>query len=407
MTPAHMMLMQRFRRLRLLLAGAVVAAAALWAAAAGVAAMALVAFVNAGRLPAGVAVVVAAAGAGMAMLWRARAVWSVECVALWLEEHVPELKYALLTVVGSRYAATMSVAGEGHSRLVAMVDQADLEQVVRHSVGRLLAWAFGAVVLSGGAISLLKASAIGLPAEAAGRPVQVLGNRLAKLRAEIVPPAYSGLPHTTVDDPTAVPGLYGTTIRFLGNGPPDGIVGIVPTDTIARDTVPAVAAMEGGDGWVIPVPMPKLAGVLRFEDRQYRRVLSLEPLVDSAPRLVLRAPAKDTTWRWDQPPKGQLTLEAEIEDDYGIGSAFFEILLSTGSAETYKTSDRSTPRVAFGGKRTGVLRARVSYQELQLRQGAVLHIRAIAYDTNDVAVEVCDTVKVASAYLLEYDFSAR
>ena len=45
---------------------------------------------------------------------------------------------------------------------------------------------------------------------------------------------------------------------------------------------------------------------------------------------------------------------------------------------------------------------------LQLATGVpVLTVVRTAYDTNDVAVEVCDTVKVASAYLLEYDFSAR
>jgi GntR family transcriptional regulator len=45
---------------------------------------------------------------------------------------------------------------------------------------------------------------------------------------------------------------------------------------------------------------------------------------------------------------------------------------------------------------------------LQLPAGApVLTVVRTAYDTNDVAVEVCDTVKVASAYLLEYDFTAR
>jgi GntR family transcriptional regulator len=47
-------------------------------------------------------------------------------------------------------------------------------------------------------------------------------------------------------------------------------------------------------------------------------------------------------------------------------------------------------------------------QALQLGSGApVLSVVRTAYDTNDVAVEVCDTVKVASAYLLEYDFTAR
>lgn len=47
-------------------------------------------------------------------------------------------------------------------------------------------------------------------------------------------------------------------------------------------------------------------------------------------------------------------------------------------------------------------------RQLELGPGVpVLTVVRTAYDTNDVAVEVCDTVKVASAYLLEYDFSAR
>lgn len=37
----------------------------------------------------------------------------------------------------------------------------------------------------------------------------------------------------------------------------------------------------------------------------------------------------------------------------------------------------------------------------------VLTVLRTAYDTNDVAVEVCDTVKVAPSFLLEYEFPAR
>jgi GntR family transcriptional regulator len=47
-------------------------------------------------------------------------------------------------------------------------------------------------------------------------------------------------------------------------------------------------------------------------------------------------------------------------------------------------------------------------QSLQLGAGVpVLTVVRTAYDANDVAVEVCYTVKLASAYLLEYDFAAR
>ena len=47
-------------------------------------------------------------------------------------------------------------------------------------------------------------------------------------------------------------------------------------------------------------------------------------------------------------------------------------------------------------------------RQLELEPGVpVLTVLRTAYDTDDVAVEVCDTVKAASAYLLEYEFPAR
>ena len=45
---------------------------------------------------------------------------------------------------------------------------------------------------------------------------------------------------------------------------------------------------------------------------------------------------------------------------------------------------------------------------LQLPPGVpVLTVVRTAYDTAGTAVEVCDTVKAAYAYVLEYDFPAR
>lgn len=47
-------------------------------------------------------------------------------------------------------------------------------------------------------------------------------------------------------------------------------------------------------------------------------------------------------------------------------------------------------------------------RELRLESGVpVLSVLRTAYDTSDVAVEVCASVKVASAYVLEYDFPTR
>lgn len=47
-------------------------------------------------------------------------------------------------------------------------------------------------------------------------------------------------------------------------------------------------------------------------------------------------------------------------------------------------------------------------RQLELEPGVpVLTVLRTAYDTDGAAIEVCDTVKVASAYLLEYEFPAR
>ncbi len=47
-------------------------------------------------------------------------------------------------------------------------------------------------------------------------------------------------------------------------------------------------------------------------------------------------------------------------------------------------------------------------RQLELEAGVpVLTVLRTAYDVDELAVEVCDTVKVASAYLLEYEFPAR
>ncbi|KZM69264.1 GntR family transcriptional regulator [Nocardia terpenica] len=47
-------------------------------------------------------------------------------------------------------------------------------------------------------------------------------------------------------------------------------------------------------------------------------------------------------------------------------------------------------------------------RELEIGAGVpVITVVRTAYDMNDVAVEVCDTVKIATAYVLEYEFAAR
>ncbi len=390
-TMSGVMPMQRVRRARAILACTLLGATVLWSGATGLGILALFAVAPIDRMPAIAALfwplaIAAMLGTSAVSLWRARGVWSLERVALWLEERTPELQYALVTVVDPRYAAGPVSSGERHAALLAAAGRADMETLVRRSVTRTLMGAVAAVLVTGAAVRLLHVTA-SLGGIGPRRDVVVapLGNRLTKLRAEIIPPAYSGLPRRTVSDPTTVAGLVGTEILFLGEGPPVGVTAVLDRDTLVKDTLAAHAAGEAGAAWALRVPMPTLPGLIRLQDRSYHRSVVLEPVPDSVPQVWLRQPVRDTTWRWDQPPRGELLLEAELADDYGIQSAFFEILVSTGGVEHFETKDKSTPRVRFGGRRHGTLRATVSYAALGVGQGTVVHIRAVAYDNNTVA----------------------
>ncbi|MCU1685324.1 MAG: GntR family transcriptional regulator [Amycolatopsis sp.] len=94
---------------------------------------------------------------------------------------------------------------------------------------------------------------------------------------------------------------------------------------------------------------------------------------------------------------GELAAGTAIEQaDTGPGGLYARL------EETGHILDRFTEEV---GARMPVAEER---QSLGISPGTpVLTVLRTAYDTKGMAVEVCDTVKVAPAYLLQYDFPAR
>ena len=81
----------------------------------------------------------------------------------------------------------------------------------------------------------------------------------------------------------------------------------------------------------------------------------------------------------------------------------------TGSGGIYaRLEENGHPLARFTEEVTARMPTPEERRQLELEPGVpVLTVLRTAYDADDVAVEVCDTVKVASAYLLEYDFPAR
>ena len=172
------------------------ARALLWALAAGTALLAIVALIDmmigvprALRMLAIPAAVIAALGVAAYALWRGRRVRSLPAVALWLEERVPALRYALVTALDAPLPSSYL------ERDIAAVNWAP---VIRRALGHAL---LPPLVLLAAAATLLFALPAGvrvrISAPRAGdsllRPAAgEIRNRLSPLVAEVIPPAYTG-----------------------------------------------------------------------------------------------------------------------------------------------------------------------------------------------------------------------
>ncbi|HEU4588184.1 MAG TPA: DUF4175 family protein [Gemmatimonadales bacterium] len=374
--------LQRVQRARRRLVVAIALVALCWAATAAMAVLIVATAGNAfATLPAvlRLAVIPAAALAmlvatGM-VLWRGRAARSLEEVALWIEDRRPELRFALVTAIDPRVAPV-----EQHPALHAAAAAADIEDVVNRAWRRSLGWALLGVVLAGLLVAvldpraLLNAARSELAERVGPKPAAPMANRLASIRAKVVPPAYTRQPATTIDQPNDIAALIGARITVGGSGPAEGVTGALGKDSLA--------ASADGKRWALGVTMPKEPAVLTLRDRQYQRLLVLEPRTDSAPTVQLKLPANDTTYQ--TVPKGRLTLEASVGDDIGLAYGYFEYMLSTGSQESFETKLSTGPQVKFGNARAAMLRDVINLDTMKLAPGSVLHIRAVAFDFNDV-----------------------
>jgi len=313
-------------------------------------------------------------GAGV-ILWWGRRARSLGHVALWVEERQPELRYALVAAVDPRF----SVA-ELSRELVENASGADVEGIVRRSVRRAVGRALvscaiaGAVLALLGPRDLLRAAATEFARRTGSRAGAPMASRLTPLRAEVLPPRYSRLPDQTLVEPTTVAALIGSGVAFKGNGPASGV-----TLAVGTDVRPAA---EGTVGWSGTLVMPKDPAVVTLRDRQYQRLVVLAPRVDSAPNVMLRLPVHDTTYQ--TVPRGLLTVEAGATDDIGLAYGYFEYLVSTGSEESFQTAASESPREEFNNARSGMVHATINLDTMKLVPGSVLHIRAVAFDYNDV-----------------------
>lgn len=344
-----------------------------------------------------------AVGAGVAvsamLAWRSRHLRSVGRVALWLEEKVPALEYALVTAV--ERSDTRGISAEADAGIEAAVARQRLSVTTRSAFGRTIGPGIAAAIFAALLLYVSPSAAFGggglFPGARFGAPAgsESEGSRLEDLGVQVIPPQYSRERRIVLTDPSSIAALVGSRIIIRGEGDPDGVTGIVGSSALG------VATLRGG--WSASLVMPAKPAALTLRDRDFERIIVLEPRTDNPPRIVLTSPARDSTLR---AARLTLRLEASATDDIGLGAGYFEYLITTGSGEIFSARTLTTPVVQFNGARRGSLAATLDLATLNLNQGDVVSIRAITQDVNTLSgpgLATSDTRTYRIARADEYD----
>lgn len=392
---------ERVARTQRLIGAAAVAQSLAWGAACTFAVLAVISFVS--LLKPGfdkdteTNLIVAIIGGLMVagwFIWRARRFTSVNRVALWIEERIPELEYSLVTALehsDSPFSGGMEAQVERQN--VGGVTLAALRRKLGPAIGAL---AVAAVVLYvSPSTAFGRAGILGRLAGSASSKLAPAANKLEDIEARVTPPAYTGERTVILDDPTSITALVGSRVVIHGRGSASGVTGSVNNA--------AVGIGDSDGGWSLSLAMPARPSALTLKDRSYDRIIVLDPRADAPPKIALTSPTRDTTLRAAQLV---IQLNANATDDVGLRGAYFEYLITTGSGEIFNARTVTTPIVSFGGSRTGSIRATLDLASLKLNQGDVVSIRAIAQDGNTLTgpgLATSDTRTFRIARADEYD----
>ena len=391
---------ERVRRTRSALATAIAVRAILWAivAALGVAAVGIVLTRRAGLSTTTAAWGVAWLVAIGVLVWLLSP-WrrlTVPRVALWIEERVPRLQYALVTAVEP-------VGTEAHvaAALSEQVSKVSWSAETRAAIARTLARPAMAIVAA--ALALTVARRVDVAA-ARAPDTTVSGTStatrnaavpFARLAAVVRTPAYAGGRVVRIESPASVAALVGSSVSLEAPGDGAGIT--------ADLSGTALGVQRAADVWRVAVTMGPRPTLVRLSHASGERIVALEPRLDSVPTVRLMSPARDTVMRV---ASGSIALAAETHDDIALVNGTFEYIVSSGEGESFKFRSGTLGARTFQGAKSGSLSGSLSLDGLGLKAGDMVHLRAVARDGNTVSgpgVGASETRVLRVARSGEYD----
>jgi hypothetical protein len=396
--------LQRVRRTRAVLATAVVVRALLWGASAAVALIGVAGLLDllvelpreARRLALPLAWLVAG-GTMLALLWRGRRTRSLSATALWIEERVPSLQYALVTSLETEAqpaAPLLAREVERHRWESAILPRA-LWRATLPPLAVIAVATATLLVLPRGVVARVRDPRAGDAVDHPAIGRSPAASRLAPLVARVIPPAYSGLGTMTVAEPHTIDALVGSRVELEGRGEGEGITASFGSTKLAATT--------RGSRWHLSFTMPSIASALRLRDREFDRLIVLDARPDSAPVVSMLAPVRDTVLRT---PTGRIAIRGDARDALGLASTWLEYIVSSGQGESFRFRSGIVARRTYDGARQTTIETAVLIDSLRLAPGDVVHMRLVARDRNparDAGTGASETRVVRIARLGEYD----
>jgi hypothetical protein len=206
---------------------------------------------------------------------------------------------------------------------------------------------------------------------------------IGEWRVRVEPPAYSRLPVRSLGDVQSVQALSGSRLFIDGDGDVLPVVvarAIVDSAVLPRDGgVAAPSVVRDGRGWQLRMGVPSQPLEVRLTRANATRLLLVDGVADSVPRVALQLPARDSVLRT---ASGTLSLDARLHDDLGLASGAFELIVSSGEGERFTARTVLVGARRFTGDRDAALHAALGLDSLKLGPGDLIHMRAVARDAN-------------------------
>jgi len=289
------------------------------------------------------------------------------------------------------------VAAAFRQRALSSVDSIDIRRVVPFDIGRLWTGAVTATVLataalvgSGGPDALASRwwtaegdpESRGVRSASSSAPDPDALPTLGSIGFVVRAPAYSGLPTVRGSGGQTVSALAGSVVEITGDGTARAplltglVVGGAPLEVRANGGGWVAEWQVGTEDRGVALTVTGADGVLD------QKIIPLRLLRDRPPSVELTAPSSDLVLAT---PTGQIGITASAADDYGVQDLVLHWVRSSGSGESFDFAEGEWAWDSSEGTttgRTGTLM--LSLDELGLRAGDVLHVRATATDRNSI-----------------------